>query len=153
MEHRRVDETGFRNSGSETDVTSSQPTDDTDNPAKRVVLAGIGAVATAFDLTEQTFDQFVTRGERFQHELQAKAEDVRRQNAGTRYRIRDAFRAGMDVFLDGLNVPNKADVDTINVKLNILTRKIDDLRGQQVHDEAAAPSAPPHSPTTGDLAT
>jgi hypothetical protein len=50
----------------------------------------------------------------------------------------------MDAFLDTINVPNKADVDTINVKLNILSRKLDDLQG--VRAQAGQPAAAPPDP-------
>jgi hypothetical protein len=50
----------------------------------------------------------------------------------------------MNTFLDGINVPNKTDVDVINAKLNIVNRKLDDLQVQVVH-EATHP-APPIDP-------
>jgi hypothetical protein len=66
----------------------------------------------------------------------------------------------MNAFLDTLNVPSKADVDTINVKLNILTRKLDSLQMQEVERETAppppsVPPVPPFRPEPGesDLAT
>ncbi|HLJ68007.1 MAG TPA: phasin family protein [Chloroflexota bacterium] len=119
-------------------------------PLRRAFLAGIGAMATACDRADQTFDEFVTRGERVRDEWTERADELRRENRGARGRMGEYFRGAMDAFLDTLNVPNKTDVDTINVKLNILTRKIDDLQMDAL--ERATPSrtaggpAAPESP-------
>jgi poly(hydroxyalkanoate) granule-associated protein len=108
------------------------PIEQMEGPVRRAMLAGIGAVALFRDGAQQTFDRLVDRGEQVQTELEERAERVRRRNAGTSTRVRESFRGAMDAFLDALNVPNKADVDTINVKLNILSRKLDDIQMQQV---------------------
>lgn len=118
--------------------------------ARRLVLAGIGACATVLDTAEQTFDDFVQRGQQVQEDWQERADEMRQRNMGTRMRARDTFRSVMDLFLDTLNVPSKADVDTINVKLNILTRKIDSLQMQEMAREAPPP---PEPPADSDLAT
>ena len=119
-----------------------------EGPARRFVLASIGAAAVACDVAADRFDEFVNRGRQVRDEMQDKADEVR-QNAGARVRVRDSFRTAMDVFLDGLNIPSKADMDTINVKLNILSRKLDDLQMERVREasgessEAVPPSTPP----------
>jgi hypothetical protein len=48
----------------------------------------------------------------------------------------------MDTFFNSLNVPSKADIDTINVKLNVVSRKLDDLQMERVRG-AGGPSGPP----------
>lgn len=115
-------------------------TPEPEGPAKRVVLAGLGAVATACDVANETFVRFVDRGSQAQDHLQQRADDVRLQATG-RTRVGDALRSAMNAFLDGINVPNKADVDVINAKLNIVTRKLDDLQFQNIH-ESTPPMAP-----------
>ena len=123
------------------------PIEQLGDSARRAFLAGIGAVALARDNAQETLDRLVVRGEQVQHEWQDRAERVQRQNAGARGRMRDSFRAAMDAFLDAVNVPNKSDVDTINVKLNILSRKLDDLQVPHVHTET------PGQPDIGSPAT
>jgi polyhydroxyalkanoate synthesis regulator phasin len=117
-------------------------TPEPDGPARRVVLAGLGAVATACDVANETFDRFVDRGAQAQDHLQQRADDMRMQTAG-RTRVGDAVRSAMNAFLDGINAPNKADVDVINAKLNIVTRKLDDIQFQSMPES-------PH-PTTPDI--
>jgi len=120
-------------------------------PGRRVLLAGIGALALAYDTAEESFDRFVNRGERVQSELQSRVDDVRHQNAGARGRVEQYYRTAVDALLDRANLPSKTDLDTINVKLNIVSRKLDDLQMQNVMDTGAVPPAStPASPPAGD---
>jgi polyhydroxyalkanoate synthesis regulator phasin len=99
---------------------------------RRFLMAGIGAMATLIDNAGETFDQLADRGEQVSRELNDRVEDARRQNSGASDRVRDYARSGANTVLDTLGVPNKGDVDTINVKLNILSRKLDDLQMSHV---------------------
>jgi polyhydroxyalkanoate synthesis regulator phasin len=122
--------------------------------AERLVLAGIGAVASALDRAEQQFDHYVDRGKEVRDELQERGEEIRQQRWTARSRARDCFRGTMDLVLDTLNVPSRTDVETINVKLNILTRKLDDLQMPPVNKTATpGPPTTGDSPPTGDLST
>lgn len=118
------------------------------SPARRALLAGIGAIAFACDTAEETFDRFVNRGERLQSELQERVDEVRQQNAGARGRVDQYYRTAVDALLDRANLPSKADLDTINVKLNVVSRKLDDLQMQNVKDTTEVPpaSTPPSPP-------
>jgi polyhydroxyalkanoate synthesis regulator phasin len=118
---------------------------------KKLLWASLGAFAELCDVAGKRFDEFVNRGQQVESELGQKAEEMRRQNAGTRDRVQDSFRGAMDVFLNSFNIPSKGDVDTINVKLNILSRKLDELQVDRVGGPGG-PEAPPPSPPEG-LAT
>lgn len=122
---------------------------------KRLALAGVGAMASAYDVANETFDRFVDRGEQVQRDLQDRTDDMRRQNARANRRFGDFLRSSMDVFLNRVNLPSKGDVDTINVKLNILTRKLDDLQMQQVRQARPGQTgtSPTPPPPNDDLAT
>ncbi len=136
-------------------ATPGGPIEQTEGPARRFVLAGIGAAAAACDAAADRFDEFVNRGRQVRADWQDKADEVRRQNVGAQGRVRDSFRSAMDVFLDSLNIPSKADMDTINVKLNILSRKLDDLQMERVRESSSgSPEPPPPStPPPKDLST
>jgi polyhydroxyalkanoate synthesis regulator phasin len=116
--------------------TAYAGTSEPEGPAKRVVLASLGAMATACDVANETFDRFVDRGSQAQEHIMRRADEARMQNAGNRTRMGEALRSAMNAFLDGINVPNKTDVDVINAKLNIVNRKLDDI---QVHVGHEAP--------------
>jgi polyhydroxyalkanoate synthesis regulator phasin len=115
-----------------------------DDAARRLALAGLGAVDLARETAEETFDRLVERGQRTQGDIEGRLRDARMSRRARRSRLGDACRNAMDAFLDTINVPNKADVDTINVKLNILSRKLDDLQG--VRAQAGQPAAAPPDP-------
>jgi polyhydroxyalkanoate synthesis regulator phasin len=108
-----------------------------------VWLAGLGAVALACDTANETFSRLIDRGQQVKAGVQDRAEDVRRQNAGARDRVDEYVRSGMDVLLSKLNFPSKGDVDTINVKLNMLARKMDDLQMRAAMQSQAG--VPPQS--------
>lgn len=120
------------------------PVERAEESVKRVMLAGLGAAALAVDTAEDTFDRLVDRGQQVQDDLEERAREARQGRGRRRGRLGYAFRNAMDAFLDGLSIPNKADVDTINVKLNILSRKLDDL---QMEGVAAREDNPPGMPT------
>lgn len=131
---------------------------DSDAMAKRLALAGIGAVAAACDEAESQFDRFVRRGHEVTEEWQEKTDRTRMQGATSRERMRDSVRSMMGVFLDSFNIPTKSEVDAMNVKLNVMMRKLDDLsmeraaRSTSGQPEAPSPAVPPAAPDT-DLAT
>jgi polyhydroxyalkanoate synthesis regulator phasin len=112
---------------------------------RRFLFAGLGAVASAIDTAGETFDRFADRGERLSEDWNERVEDMRNQNADAGDRVRDYARSGVNSFLDTLGVPNKGDVDTINVKLNILSRKLDDLQLDRVPPSSEVPPASPQS--------
>jgi polyhydroxyalkanoate synthesis regulator phasin len=132
-----------------------EPSGSASSTTERFFQASIGAMATACDTAEEQFNRFADRGQRVQEEWQDRANGVRQRNAGARNRMRDYFRGAMDMVLDTFNVPSRTDVDTVNVKLNILTRKIDDLQMQSMErPKGATTQVPPlDPPITGDLTT
>lgn len=136
--------------------TPGGPIEQAEDRARRFMLAGIGAVATACDTAGQTYDRFADRGARVQQEWQERADEIRQQNMGARSRLGEYLRSGMDVFLNTMNIPSKGDIDTINVKLNIVSRKLDDIQMDRVRQTAPTVDEEPPSPPPGpglDLAT
>ncbi|MGH2447925.1 MAG: phasin family protein [Chloroflexota bacterium] len=121
------------------------------NPIRRLWLAGIGAAAIACDTAEQTFDQFVNRGEEVETEGRERASSVRERSAGRRNRMENTFQSGIDTVLNTLNLPSKSDLDAINTKLNIVNRKLDDIQLERVETGEAPPT--PVTPLTEDEIT
>ncbi|MGI8824108.1 MAG: phasin family protein [Chloroflexota bacterium] len=110
--------------------------------ARRVVLAGIGAVAMAADMADETFDRLVERGQKVQSELKGRVDDTRHQNAGARERVQEYYRSAVDACLDRVNLPSKGDLETINVKLNVVSRKLDDLHMRAAQSGGIEPEPP-----------
>lgn len=137
-----VNEEDWQPGGDPNDMVGG-PVDRAEERVRRVVLAGLGAAALAVDTAEDTFDRLVDRGQQVQDDLEERAREARQGRMRRRGRVSYAFRNAMDAFLDGLSIPNKADVDTINVKLNILSRKLDDLQMEGVTGHEANPPGMP----------
>ena len=60
-----------------------------------------------------------------------------------RGRVRDSWRMMMETVLDSFNVPTKTEVDAMNVKLNVMMRKLDDIALQrEVEPNPGQPEVP-----------
>jgi hypothetical protein len=115
---------------------------------RKLLLAGLGAAVTAVDTAGVTMERFLERGEDVSNHWNERMNDVRRENQGAGERVKDYARTGVNAFLDTVGVPNKGDVDTINMKLNILSRKLDEIQLQRVEPTAA--SSKPATGPEGD---
>lgn len=93
--------------------------------SRRVLLAGIGAVALAQDEIEDFVNRLVERGEiaeRDARKLLREVTDKRRKSAEREMDKR------LEEVLDQLNVPSKADIDSLGHKITALTRKVEELK-------------------------
>jgi polyhydroxyalkanoate synthesis regulator phasin len=92
--------------------------------ARKVVLAGIGAVALAQDEIEDFVNRLVERGEiaeKDARKLMREVTDKRRKSTEKEMDRR------LDDLLERMNVPSKADIDALGHKISALTRKVDVL--------------------------
>jgi polyhydroxyalkanoate synthesis regulator phasin len=119
------------------------PVEQTEDTARQLFYAWLGALATAYDTAEDRYDQFVRRGREVTEEWQNRSDDARRASSRTSGRVRDSFRMMMDGVMSGMNMPTKSEVDAMNVKLNILMRKLDDLAMRETISRPGQPEAPP----------
>jgi poly(hydroxyalkanoate) granule-associated protein len=110
---------------------------------KRLALASLGAVVLATETTDEFFQELVKRGERAKDEVAHQLHDARDRSASRRDNAGTYVRSRMDAVLNRVNMPSKADVDSINAKLNILTRKVDEIQASQV--DKATGRQPRHS--------
>lgn len=139
----------------EQERSMDDPDERSERMGKRLFLAWLGAMATAYDAAEDTFDQFVRRGEEVQEEFQGRRQEMQ-GGADSSARVRDSMRSVIHSLRSELDVPSKSEVDAINVKLNVVLRKLDDLTMESATPPASGqPEAPfnPIPPTEGDMAT
>jgi polyhydroxyalkanoate synthesis regulator phasin len=133
------------------DTADDLATEDRWYPGKytrRLLLAGLGAAVTVVDTAGETVERLIERGESVSNEWTERVNDMRRDNSGAGERVKDYARTGVNVLLDKVGVPNKGDVDTINMKLNILSRKLDEIQLQQVQPAAKGkPASGPEGDT------
>ncbi len=116
----------------------------------RVFLAGVGIASVATEVSEDVFNELVSRGEQTRDEAREEMRARRERGAKRGTEAASFVRSRMDDVLNRINLPSKGDVDSINAKLNILTRKIDQVQASQV-DFVAEPSTGEgtHSPEVG----
>jgi poly(hydroxyalkanoate) granule-associated protein len=102
----------------------------------KVLLASIGAVALAQEEIEDFIEKLVERGEIAEKDGRKMMRDVmdkRRKQAEdvaekTQTKTEDQLNKRVEEILHRLNVPTKADIDALGVKVTELATKVDDLK-------------------------
>ena len=105
---------------------------------RKLLLAGIGAVALSRDETESFVNKLVDRGELAQkdaekllHEVQSR---LRKNTLGVEDRaekVGSRVEQGMEDFLNRLNIPSKRDIDDLSAKIAQLAARVEELRKQK----------------------
>jgi polyhydroxyalkanoate synthesis regulator phasin len=123
--------------------------------ARNAYLAMLGAVGMLWDGWDDTVNRLVERGEELQGELQSRAQEARWENMRASSRMGDSLQMVTRALRDQLDIPSKSEIDAMNVKLNILLRKLDDLalRTETATGAPEVPVAPPpeESPGSSDV--
>ena len=104
---------------------------------RKMVLAGVGAVAMSRDETEQLVAKLVERGELAQKDAEKLLRDVRSRLRQSRPDVQEqaekvTVRAqqGMEDFLNRLNIPSKRDIEDLSAKVAQLAARVEELRKQ-----------------------
>jgi hypothetical protein len=101
-----------------------------------------------WDGWDDTVNRLVQRGEELQGELQSKAQDARWESMRPANRVGDSVHMLSRTIRDQLDIPSKSEIDAMNVKLNILMRKLDDL-AMRTESGTGAPDVPVAPPPEG----
>jgi poly(hydroxyalkanoate) granule-associated protein len=96
--------------------------------SRRVLLAGIGAVALAQDEVEEFVNKLVERGEIAEKDGRKLVREVMDKRKKEGDKAEDELGKRVESILDRLNVPSKADIEELSQKIAALTKKIDDLK-------------------------
>jgi polyhydroxyalkanoate synthesis regulator phasin len=95
--------------------------------ARRILLAGIGAIAIKHDEMEEFIDKLVERGEIAKKDREKLIKEIRERHK-ERFGEEEAhFHERMDEVLQHFHVPAKKDIDVLNEKIAALEKKIDQL--------------------------
>lgn len=99
---------------------------------RRVLMAGVGAVALAQEEAEDFVNNLVERGEiaekdgrKLVNELVEKRRSKAEESAEN---LSSEMDKRMENLLKRMNIPTKADIDELSKKVATLTRKVDDLK-------------------------
>lgn len=96
--------------------------------ARKVLLAGIGAVALAQDEAEDFVNRLVERGEIAEKDARKLMKEVTEKRTK---RAEKELDKRVEDLLERLNVPSKGDIEQLTHKINTLTHKIDELKKPQ----------------------
>jgi poly(hydroxyalkanoate) granule-associated protein len=110
--------------------------------ARRVLLAGLGAVALSMEEAQAFVDKLVERGEIAEADAQRLLQDFRERARKQEVQIQKAGGEGakqaenmiesqITTVLNRMNVPTKRDIDQLSTQIELLSAKIDALRGRE----------------------
>lgn len=96
--------------------------------ARKVLLAGIGAVALAQEEIEEFVNRLVERGEIAEKDGKRLIREVMDRRKKEATKAEDEINKRIESVLERMNVPSKADVDALSEKISALSKKIDELK-------------------------
>jgi poly(hydroxyalkanoate) granule-associated protein len=104
---------------------------------RKILLAGVGAVAMSRDETEQFVNKLVERGELAQKDAEKLLRDVQSRLRQGRPDVQEQAekvttraQQGMEEFLNRLNIPSKRDIEDLSAKIAQLAARVEELRKQ-----------------------
>jgi polyhydroxyalkanoate synthesis regulator phasin len=92
---------------------------------RKVVLAGVGAVALAQDELEDFVNRLVERGEIAERDARKLMREVTTKR---RKRVEKEMDKRLESILDSLNIPSKSDIDELGHKIATLSTKVEELK-------------------------
>jgi poly(hydroxyalkanoate) granule-associated protein len=94
----------------------------------KVLLASIGAVAIGKEELEDFVGKLVERGEIAEKDGKKLVKDVLARRKKETEKAESQFTQRIEDVLSQLNVPSKADIDTLGEKVATLSKKVDELK-------------------------
>ncbi len=98
---------------------------------RKVLLASVGAMALATDEAEELINRLVERGQIAQEEGRKLAQEMmaksRERMETSREKIEASLDARIEKALERLNVPTKAEIESLSKSIDELSKKIDKL--------------------------
>jgi len=96
--------------------------------ARRVLMASIGAVALTQDEMEKFVTKLVERGEIAEKDGRKLVQEVMDRRRSHTFRVDEQVDRRIGDILTRLNVPTKADIEALEAKIVLLSKKIDELK-------------------------
>jgi len=96
--------------------------------ARKVLMAGIGAVALAQDEMEEFVNKLVERGEIAEQDGRKLVREVVERRKKEAAAAEGELDKRLEQLLARMNVPTKSDIDTLSAKITALTKKVDELK-------------------------
>lgn len=114
------------------ETTAETPEQAERNPmldaVRRILLAGMGAVALTQEEIEKFVNRLVERGEIAEKDGKKLVQDVMERRKRQAKKAEEELDKRVEEILGRLNVPSKADIEALSAKITALTKKIDGLK-------------------------
>ncbi len=94
---------------------------------RRMMLAGIGAIALKHDEMEEFMDKLVERGEIAKKDREELMKEMRERYKKHYLSEENPMHKRVSEFMERFSMPTKSDIDELNKKLADLEKKIDEL--------------------------
>lgn len=95
---------------------------------RKVILAGIGAVALAQEEVEKFINQLIERGEIAEKDGKKLIQEVMDKRKRGAEKAEDEVNKRVEAVLDRMSVPSKADIEALSEKIAELSKKVDELK-------------------------
>ena len=96
--------------------------------ARKVLLAGVGAVALAQEEVEEFVNKLIDRGEIAERDGRKLIDELMEKRRKKTREAEEQLDERVEDLLDRMNVPTKADIEALSAKIAILTKKVDELK-------------------------
>jgi poly(hydroxyalkanoate) granule-associated protein len=95
---------------------------------RKALLASIGAAAIAQEEIEALINRLVERGEIAEQEGKKLAQEMMEKRKVKTDKVESEISKNLEGVLERMNIPTKADVDSLSQKITGLSKKIDELK-------------------------
>jgi poly(hydroxyalkanoate) granule-associated protein len=99
--------------------------------AHKIFLASIGAIALAQDEIEELITKLIERGETAEQEGKELVNEVMDRRKKIQKKTENEINSQIEQILERMDVPTKADIDSLSKKITALSKKIDELNKEQ----------------------
>ena len=96
--------------------------------ARKVLLAGIGAMALGKEEIEDFVGRLVDRGEIAEKDGRKLVHEIMDKRKKGTEKAEDELSKRVETVLERMNVPSKVDIEALSEKITILSKKIDELK-------------------------
>ncbi len=99
--------------------------------ARKVLLAGIGAIALAQDEIEEFVNRLVERGEIAEQDGKKLIRELKDKRKKEAQQFQDEVTKRVEETLLHMNIPSKEDIKSLSDKIATLSKKVDELKKAQ----------------------
>lgn len=99
--------------------------------ARKILLAGIGAIALAQDEIEEFVNRLVERGEIAEQDGKKLIRELKDKRKKEAQQFQDEVTKRVEETLLQMNIPSKEDIKSLSDKIATLSKKVDELKKAQ----------------------